>query len=577
MKNNQLKIGRAEAYWNAAGTRILKFTVEMYHKGLNEHKLISAPDEEILENKANIQANKWQIKWTKLEAKRKKDESKQANMENAIEKDNEAQQALRDIDNILKHTLKINDSIDWDTLKKKDQFSEPLPQKPAPRIKRAYNSKPEISEPAFTPELTFMDKLFKSKKERKIRECERKYAAACSDWEKHYAEVVDYNKKIDISHQNEINKYVKAVEDWEKRKTNFVSNQNKYNLKIDNLKKAYLNKSPEAVSEYCELVLNNSTYPETFPQNFELEYVPETKILVVEYEMPSVKCLPNVKEVKYIASKKEIKEYLVSQTQINNMFDQTLYKIALRSIHEIFEADTIDAIDAISFNGWVIEVNKATGKEENNCILSIQTTKNEFINIDLGNVDPKICFKGLKGVASTKLSSITPIQPILRISREDKRFVESYEVAKNLDNATNIAAMDWEDFEHLIRELFEKEFQQNGGEVKVTQASRDGGVDAIAFDPDPIRGGKIVIQAKRYTNTVGVAAVRDLYGTVVNEGATKGILVSTADYGSDAYNFAKDKPLTLLNGSNLLHLLEKHGHHAKIDLREAKKMLADNK
>ncbi len=37
----------------------------------------------------------------------------------------------------------------------------------------------------------------------------------------------------------------------------------------------------------------------------------------------------------------------------------------------------------------------------------------------------------------------------------------------------------------------------------------------------------------------------------------------------------KAKPLTLLNGSNLLHLLEKHGHHAKIDLREAKKIIAE--
>ncbi len=69
-----------------------------------------------------------------------------------------------------------------------------------------------------------------------------------------------------------------------------------------------------------------------------------------------------------------------------------------------------------------------------------------------------------------------------------------------------------EDFENLIRELFEKVFSVNGGEVKITQASRDGGVDAIAFDPDPIRGGKIIIQAKRYTNTVGLSAVRDLYG-----------------------------------------------------------------
>lgn len=76
---------------------------------------------------------------------------------------------------------------------------------------------------------------------------------------------------------------------------------------------------------------------------------------------------------------------------------------------------------------------------------------------------------------------------------------------------------------------------------------------------------------------VGVAAVRDLYGTVMNEGATKGILVTTSDYGADSYEFAKGKPLTLLNGSNLLHLLEKHGHKAKIDIREAKRILNDRK
>ena len=128
-------------------------------------------------------------------------------------------------------------------------------------------------------------------------------------------------------------------------------------------------------------------------------------------------------------------------------------------------------------------------------------------------------------------------------------------------------------FYEKYRELFEKEFVSSGGEVKVTQASSDGGVDAIAFDPDPIRGGKIVIQAKRYTNVVGVAAVRDLYGTVMNEGATKGILVTTSDYGKDSYEFAKDKPITLLNGSNLLSLLEKHGHKARINIAEAKKIM----
>jgi restriction system protein len=85
-----------------------------------------------------------------------------------------------------------------------------------------------------------------------------------------------------------------------------------------------------------------------------------------------------------------------------------------------------------------------------------------------------------------------------------------------------------------------------------------------------VRGGKYVVQAKRYTETVDVSAVRDLYGTVLNEGANRGILVTTSNYGPDSYEFAKGKPITLLNGSNLLHLLNKHGYNARIDLRQAR-------
>ena len=62
---------------------------------------------------------------------------------------------------------------------------------------------------------------------------------------------------------------------------------------------------------------------------------------------------------------------------------------------------------------------------------------------------------------------------------------------------------------------------------------------------------------------------------MLNEGANKGILVTTSDYGPDAYAFAKGKPLVLLTGGNLLHLLESHGHKARIDLREAKLLLGE--
>jgi restriction system protein len=166
---------------------------------------------------------------------------------------------------------------------------------------------------------------------------------------------------------------------------------------------------------------------------------------------------------------------------------------------------------------------------------------------------------------------VAAVRPILDLNRSDSRFVTERSVIGDIGDRMNLAAMDWEDFEHLVREIFAQEFSGQGAEVKVTQASRDGGVDAVVLDPDPIKGGKIIIQAKRYTDTVSVSAVRDLYGTVMSEGANRGILVTTASYGPDAYKFALGKPLTLLDGSQLLFLLEKHGHKAMIDLPAARR------
>ena len=73
-------------------------------------------------------------------------------------------------------------------------------------------------------------------------------------------------------------------------------------------------------------------------------------------------------------------------------------------------------------------------------------------------------------------------------------------------------------------------------------------------------------------NTVGVSDVRDLWGTVSHEGAMKGILVTTSQFGPDAYSFAKGKPLTLINGSELLHLLSQYGYKFRINLEEARSL-----
>ncbi|MBI3195334.1 MAG: restriction endonuclease [Ignavibacteriae bacterium] len=557
--------------------------IELTHPGLNKYRLIRGTDKYVVEQKAVAQRAAWEEMWSKRVEKEVRALSKQSMLEEAQLRTKEAIEAIDELENILHHTMGVDDTIKWESLKDISIFSKPRPQlsnlEPPPPKREEFPFAPKETEPQYNPDIGFLDKIITSRKENKIKAAQELFETDFKRWENRKEEVLKKNaeseKEYQKKHELWQTEFLRQQQFWQAEEQAFIIKQRETNEAIDKRREQYLNKNPDAILDYCELVLSNSQYPDYFPKEFDLDYNPKTKIIIVEYSLPSMDVMPTLKEVKYVQSRDELVESYLSESTVNKFYDSLIYQITLRTIHELYEADAVNALDSIVFNGWVESIDKATGKQVDACILSVQANRAEFLSVNLASVDPKLCFKNLKGVGSSKLHSLTPIAPVLSISRDDKRFVSSYEVTDKLDESNNLAAMDWEDFEHLIREIFEKEFAQSGGEVKVTQASRDGGVDAVAFDPDPIRGGKIVIQAKRYTNTVGVSAVRDLYGTVMNEGATKGILVTTADYGPDAYEFAKGKPLTLLSGSNLLHLLEKHGHKATIDIKAAKQILAD--
>ena len=299
---------------------------------------------------------------------------------------------------------------------------------------------------------------------------------------------------------------------------------------------------------------------------YQIDTIYAEDILGIEANLPSIDTVRQINKYNYLKNDGTIKVQL--DRDLPKLYEKHLYTLCLNTIHDAFALDTTRLAKSIVYNGFVEDYSPRTGQLERNLILSLMIDRDTFSGIDISHVDPQKCFKSLKGVSAAKLIDIVPVQPVLQINKEDHRFIESKDVSVN--EGTNLAAMPWEDFEQLVREIFEFEFAQNGGEVRVTQASRDGGVDAVVFDPDPLRGGKIVVQAKRYTNTVPVSAIRDLYGTVINEGANSGIIITTSDYGRDSYEFAKDKPLKLLNGGHLLALLNKNGRKGYINLSEAK-------
>jgi restriction system protein len=327
--------------------------------------------------------------------------------------------------------------------------------------------------------------------------------------------------------------------------------------------------SPSGVSALLELSHKRHAIPSIFIAPVYVDIDLDRRIALSNIELPNFQRF-RLRKSTQSAKGNVVKD--VSATDEKKLRALIIHTMCIRSAYLMAKSDEGDWIDTICVNANQKWKDPATGVQKEGIIASLQASKADILQLQVSDLDPTACFKHLKGLSTPSVDNISPIRPIFVLNTDDSRVVENKDVAADMEDETNLAAMPWEDFEHLVRQLFEWEFGKNGVEVKVTRASRDRGVDAIMYDPDPLRGGKFVLQAKRYTRTVDVAAVRDLYGTVMNEGANRGILVSTASFGPDAYEFAKDKPISLVDGPNLIALLKRHGKNYKINLEEARRM-----
>lgn len=390
------------------------------------------------------------------------------------------------------------------------------------------------------------------------------------------------NKEVEQLYLQALKKYEKAKQEqdeaWaeiqvedKQRVDAFFAAYLEEKQRLESLVSLAKSNSSNGLIARAEQTLKLESYPSFVPSDFALRFDEDSKILILEHEYPDI---GSINWVKLVSLKSGLTTKTANQKEAKESANLLYPTLCLRFACELARLDVNDSVEAVVVNGWANYVEKSTGQVKRAYCSSLFATKTQLLSLNLSAADPLAAFSALKGVAARSLE-LTPIAPILRLNTEDKRFVDAKDILANMAQGENLAAMDWEDFEHLCRELFEKAFAGSGAEVKVTQASRDQGVDAVIFDPDVLRGGKIVVQAKRYTNTVDVSAVRDLYGAIINEGATKGILVTTSHYGPDAYGFAKDKPITLLNGEELLGLLQKYGYSFKIDLAEAKRLNAE--
>lgn len=512
-----------------------------------QRRAIADEKRQIREEQALVRASiRDQKEWEREQARRHIDRMEQE----AKQRTRDAASKLMELEGVLAHTLDIDDTISFDALRVKpkvDVFYPPsnvMRSEPKPLAMNYHEAIPKPS--GFLAKLTGANTRY----EAAFDAAKRRFEEALSKWHAADAQRLEEIERLKAEH-GVASEAAKAKADMR-------------NAEVNSFEAEYFACDPDAVVAYNTMVLERSEYPEDFPQKFSIAYTEASKMLVIEYELPPVSVIPAGSEYRYVRTRDLIDEKLRKPADIRAIYQDLIASLALRTMHEVFEADQAGAIEVVCFNGFIHSVDPATGRDTQPHLVSVRTSKEQFMEINLAKVDRAVCLRNLGAQVSRSASEAQPVRPIVEFDMADARFIDQTDLVSGLSNAQNLMDLTPGEFEVLVANLF----GQMGLDSKLTRTHRDGGVDCIAFDPRPILGGKVVIQAKRYKNTVGVSAVRDLYGTMMNEGASKGILVTTSGYGPDAFSFASDKPIELVDGGGLLFLLQDIGIQARIIFAE---------
>lgn len=278
------------------------------------------------------------------------------------------------LDLVLSHTLDVDDRIDFDSLRL------PLTEarfQPPPHLSR--------SEPAPRPDAHvslvqlpgFFSRLlpgWKAHHQEKLREAQGRDHWAVSQHE--------------IGERARVAALNAAREQHEKRTAEALAKARQRNAEVDELESAYLRGDAEAIVIYNTMVLERSDYPADMPQQFRIEYDVSSRELVIDYELPDSSIIPAVAEVRYIKSKDQFEEKPRRAIEVRERYQKLVASIALRTVHEVFEADHANHVNTVTFSGFGQAVDPATGQDSRDYLVQIRAARAEFESIDLSRVDP---------------------------------------------------------------------------------------------------------------------------------------------------------------------------------------------
>lgn len=140
-------------------------------------------------------------------------------------------------------------------------------------------------------------------------------------------------------------------------------------------------------------------------------------------------------------------------------------------------------------------------------------------------------------------------------------FFNARRKAKQLDaqkSIETIRQLHWRNFEELVAEAYRRQ----GYRVTEGGFGADGGIDL------ELRKGeeRVLVQCKQWkAQKVGVSVVREMFGVLTASNADKVIVICSGKFTQQAIDFASDKPVTLIDGNELLSLINEVQTEPKVE------------
>ena len=313
----------------------------------------------------------------------------------------------QDIDGLLEWTLNTDDYVDLESLKvavKHPAFDPGNLEIPLPEVPElTYPPEPGYVEP---PAPKGLAGAFGGKKKHAeaVAAARADHQQQIQRWNEHNTKkYADHLAALAARENGEVNRLVKLSESEETYNNQCALREADAAAKNEELTKFINDLAFDvdyAIEDYVGIVLSNSAYPDAFAVEHDYSFDLATRELALQVNVPEPSTVPSAKEYRYVKAQDEISTSQLTAKAKKGRYTAAVSQVALRTLHEVFEADRAGKIHSISMTVGVNRVAPATGRPEYVPLVVVAADRETFTSFDLANVVPSATLDHLGAAVS---------------------------------------------------------------------------------------------------------------------------------------------------------------------------------